>query len=153
MTTKSRLLTSLFAAFAMVLAGLSIAGTATAAPSGADAETTAVSEVEAAAQCQLGAVANNAVKSGSNVRASGNIRIGGTGCSGTYKVLIHASILTNGVWVPVKTFEQTVYAPYSGYFSTAASCKRGQWISHIIVQRSGQSASDVSDSRLTVNSC
>ncbi|MEU5870580.1 hypothetical protein AB0A73_03365 [Glycomyces sp. NPDC047369] len=151
MFTKSRLLTSLLAAFAMVLAGLSIAGTATAAPSGAD---TAATEVQAAAQCQLSASANTAVRSGSNIRGSGNVRAGGPDCTGgTYTVKLHLKILTNGVWVPVKTFNQTVYAPYSGYFSTATPCKRGAWIAQIIIDGPSGTASSVSSTRLNVSSC
>ncbi|MEU6247785.1 hypothetical protein [Glycomyces sp. NPDC047010] len=152
MTTKSRLLMSLLAAFAMVLAGLSVAGTATAAPSGADGHAVAA-DVQGPADCDLGSIANNATKSGSNIRGSGHIWLSGSGCSGNFTVKLHLSVLTNGVYVPVKTVNWTVSGPYDAYYSIATPCKRGQWVAHIIVQGHGKNSDDFSDTRLNVTSC
>lgn len=180
MITRSRLWTSLAVAFTMVLStGLGVAGPASAEQTSEDlaaadasgpgamlsveyetqpdgfVRTTAYENVTVTefqiAGCNITVSANTPTKSGSQVRGSGNMKLG-SGCTGAWTVLLHVSIYSVD-WIPVKTLKQTVYAPYSAYFSTAATCKKGTWRSEIIVQKGGENEAARSNPTLKVNSC
>jgi hypothetical protein len=179
MIIRSRLWASLTVAFAMVLAaGFSVAGPAAAEPGSGDLAAADASELGAMlsveyesqpdgfvrtteyenatvtefqiASCQITVSANKPTKSGSQIRGSGNMKLS-SGCSGAWEVLLHVQIYSID-WISQKTLRQTVYAPYSAYFSTAATCKKGTWRSEIIVQKGNNDAASRS-STLSVSSC
>lgn len=112
-------------------------------------ENTTVTEIQAAS-CQITVSANKPVKSGTRIRGSGDMKLG-SGCTGAWQVLLHVQIYSID-WIAQTTMRQTVYAPYSAYFSTSTACKKGQWRSEIIVQKGSNDAASRS-SVLTVSSC
>jgi hypothetical protein len=149
MSIRTRLWASLIAALAMVLAGLATAGPAVADPGAAKYENVTATE-SALAVCDLDASANKPTKSGGRVRGSGNISV--TGCSTSWEVLLHLKVYVRGEWLPVTTLRQTVYAPYSAYFSTSTACREGRWLTEIIIQRGAEDAAARS-TQLVVEDC
>jgi hypothetical protein len=113
-------------------------------------ENATASEVGPAA-CSTTTSAYRPTKVSTQVRGRGYLAISGCG-GGAWEVLVTVKLWVNGEWVGRGTTRHTVYSPWSGTIGASANCRRGSWITEIIVQRGNQDQSSRS-TILTVSSC